>query len=73
MHCIGTSVKSILQKLAHGMNHSLKEYVTDWNRCMRYQNLSLFIHFWNLKYFDNRIKCYCVPFRRTVRFLGDTQ
>ena len=23
MHCIGTSEKSILQKLCHGMNHSL--------------------------------------------------
>ena len=41
---------------------------------LRYQNPSLFKHFWNLKYFDNRTKGYCVPFRQTgCVFSGDTR
>ena len=62
MHCIGTWLKEWITLC---LQIKISRRICNRLEPLRYQYLSLFIHFWNLKCFDNRTKGYCVPFRQT--------
>ena len=71
MHCIGNCLMAWITLC---LQIKISRRICNRLEPLRYQNLNLFKHFWNLKYFDNRTKRYCVPFRQTgCVFIWDTR